>query len=147
MKTSESGLFFGNLLITDSVSLLLMYMFRFCTSPDLFIVGWKFLGIHSTLAGCTMYSCIIVHSRILWSFCIYVISIIMSSLSLIILNTFYLVSLGKGIFFKSALIFFLLSFYIGVYSCFTMLLVFAVQQNESVIYKHICPLPLPLLSF
>lgn len=109
MKPSESGLFFGNLLITDSVSLLLICMFRFCTSHDLFLVGWKFLGIHSTLAGRTMYSCIIVHRRILWSFFIYVIAIIMSSLSIIILNTFYLVfnynfkyfllSLGKGIFF------------------------------------------------
>ena len=87
-------------LITDSVLLLVMYVFRFSVFYDSVLVGCMFLKIYQFLQGCPVCYYMIFHSSIFWFIlCIYMVS--SSLLSFVFLITwnffFFLVTLVKSL--------------------------------------------------
>ena len=65
---SPGLLFDGRFLITDSISLLVINLFRFSFPHDSVLDNCMFLQIHPFLLGCPICRCIIVYSSLLWSF-------------------------------------------------------------------------------
>lgn len=69
MKPSGFGcFFFGRFLITNSISLLVIFLFRYSIFHDSVFLGCLFLGIYLFLLGCPVCYYIIVHNNFPLSF-------------------------------------------------------------------------------
>jgi len=61
MAERAGHFFVGRFLTTDSISLLVVSLFRFLSLHDSVLVGYLFLGIYSFLLGCPKCWHIIIH--------------------------------------------------------------------------------------
>lgn len=93
-------LFFCLFLITDSVLLLVLYVFRFSVFYDSVLVGCMFLKIYQFLQGCPVCYYMIFHSSIFW-FILCICMVSSSLLSFVFLITwnflFFLVTVVKSL--------------------------------------------------